>query len=558
MSVGLKSQVYYISLIHLIFIVLNIALLLFISFKVKRDYPMKFFYLMQFSIIGWMFFKIVKTVSYSIGLRWFSIVAYYFFICCFEPLFIEFCYSFYTKKALNAKVRRVVIIISSIQFLVVATNPWHYLFYSKFTFYGDKFGKLFYIWILAEYVIVGIGFMYMIKSVKAKLSEKSVLQKITFSIIILSPILVNLLFLSKVAHWFVTEKLGLGFTFDYTPIALMVCTYLLLLVIIRENIFLVSPIMMHEIIDKLDAGICVIDEDFEAFYLNEKIYKLFGENALEIINHNLSIGLREIIGEEACRVRISDKTFISKIIKVNSLSRCMYIMTLNNISDYSNNEKMLLAERERLDKVNKDLIELIENLKEESKIGARNYVGIELHDIIGHSLVVVIKLLEVAKLYLKRDRQVAEGAIKDCIESIDYGISSMENIYNRSGKQKGYDLKKSLDKKLKKLNDTNVETFLNFNGEKCSLDANIYDILNGACTEFITNSLKHSNCKTIFLTIDLLDEEIKVVFMDDGSGRDNLILGNGLSGIKKRVESVGGGVEFISSKNDGFIAKINI
>lgn len=243
---------------------------------------------------------------------------------------------------------------------------------------------------------------------------------------------------------------------------------------------------------------------------------------------------------------------------VASLSRCRYIMTLNNITDYKKNEKMLLAERERLDKVNKDLLELIDNLKEESKIGARNYVGIELHDIIGHSLVVVIKLLEVAKLYLKRDRQVAEGAIKDCMESIDYGISSMENIYNRSGKQKGFDLKKSLDKKLKKLNDTNVEAFLNFNGEKCDLDANIYDILNGACTEFITNSLKHSNCKTIFLTIDLLDDEINVVFMDDGRGRENLILGNGLSGIKKRVESLGGSVEFISSKNDGFIAKINI
>ncbi len=558
MSIALKSQIYYISLIHLIFILANVFLLLLISFKIKRDYPMNFFFLMQFSIIGWMFFKIVKTVSFSLSFRWASVLTYYFFICCFEPLFLEFCYSFYTKKGLSSNVRKIVIFIASLQFLLVATNPWHYLFYSKFTFSSDKFGRLFYVWILIEYIIVGVGLTYALKSIKDKLKEKSLIQKTIFTILVISPLVVNTLFFTKFFHWLLKVKLGLGFTFDYTPISLMICTYLFLLVTLRENIFVVSPIMRHEIIDKLDTGICIIDGDLDAFYINEKIYKILGENALDIINKALNNGLREKLSNEDIRIEISDKIFISKTIKVTSLSRCRYIMILNNITDYSKNERMLLAERARLDKVNKDLVEVIDNLRKESKIGARNYVGIELHDIIGHSLVVVIKLLEVAKLYLKRDKVVVADALNACIESIDYGISSMENIYNKSGKQKGFDLKKSLAKKLKKINDTRVETFLNFNGEKCILDANVYDILNGACTEFITNSLKHSNCKTIFLTIDLLDGEINVVFMDDGNGRDKLILGNGLSGIKNRVESVGGNVEYISSKNDGFIAKINI
>ena len=60
--------------------------------------------------------------------------------------------------------------------------------------------------------------------------------------------------------------------------------------------------------------------------------------------------------------------------------------------------------------------------------------------------------------------------------------------------------------------------------------------------ELINNSLRHSNAKTIRITLSEFDEFISLFYFDDGIGFDvnNIKLGSGIINIKERVEICNG------------------
>ncbi|MGB0879318.1 MAG: sensor histidine kinase [Polaribacter sp.] len=69
--------------------------------------------------------------------------------------------------------------------------------------------------------------------------------------------------------------------------------------------------------------------------------------------------------------------------------------------------------------------------------------------------------------------------------------------------------------------------------------------------EFIQNSVKHSQCKTIDISLSNLQNELQLMLKDDGQGFDVNIKseGIGLKNIKKRVEILKGTSTLQSNKN---------
>ncbi len=171
-------------------------------------------------------------------------------------------------------------------------------------------------------------------------------------------------------------------------------------------------------------------------------------------------------------MRIDDKIFNMSINKVNTIKETEYLITLKNITDYKAVKKSIIKEQQELEYKKFELEITIEKLRQTSKVGARNYVARELHDIIGHSLVVTVKLLDVAKLYFYKDKKLSKEAVNDSLSSIELGIYSMENI---------------------KLSE--IKTKLSFKGLFYNLDEKTFDVINKVCLELVTNSIKHSQAK---------------------------------------------------------------
>jgi ligand-binding sensor domain-containing protein/two-component sensor histidine kinase len=81
--------------------------------------------------------------------------------------------------------------------------------------------------------------------------------------------------------------------------------------------------------------------------------------------------------------------------------------------------------------------------------------------------------------------------------------------------------------------------------------------------EAINNSVKHSKCKKIFLDVNLHGDNIELTLTDDGIGilKENSEIGDGLTNIRNRAESIGGKLQWESIPGHGtkirFVGRID-
>lgn len=548
----LKIEISAICIVHIIAIVLALVFLMIFYMKAKKDYFLKAFLIMQASTIGWMVFKIFKTVSPTEGSRWWFIVGYYFCACVFEVAFLECIYSNYKNRPIRKKIRYLLYLVALFQFSWILTNPVHHLFYSEYDFAGDSFGILFYVHTLIEYSFIIIGFVYGCKIFKQRFVGKSYWYKTLIASAIITPLIINVLFITKVLHEFV-RGIGIPVIFDITPIVFVFSTMVFIYATFNHDFIDLSPIMRHKIVHKLDTPICVLNSDFEVIYFNEKTESIFGENSKNILDKAFKNNRNK-----KQDIRIENSIFSMSMSKVDTRKETEYLVTLNNITDYKMVVKNIVEEQKELEHKKEELERTIDKLRRISKVGARNYIARELHDIIGHSLVVTIKLLDVARLYYDKNKDLSKEAVEDSCSSIESGIYAMENIRQKENDYTGIRLKKDIEKMLDRIKLSEVNTRLNFKGLYHNLEEKTFDVINRVCTELVTNSIKHSHAREIFFSVNIKEDEINILYVDNGSGCDNLVLGNGLSGIRERLKLINGTAEYVTSAGEGFMSRIKI
>lgn len=557
MSDKLKLEIEVICMTHIIAIILAIVFFIIFYLKAKRNYALRAFFVMQLSMIGWMVFKIFKTVSPNELSRWWFIVGYYFCACVFEVAFVEFSYSYYYWRSLANKIRYWLYGVAFFQFMVILTNPSHHLFYATYTFWDDSFGPFFYVHTAIAYALILVGFGYGCLTFKQRFKSEKGWYKVLIAGAILFPLILNSLFISKLLHRFI-HSIGIPIMFDITPIAFVISTTIFVYATFNHEFMEVSPIMRHEIVHKLDTALCVMDSGFNVIYVNQKTKRLLGERAGQQIQRAIAQCHRQSIYQEKQEVRLANRIFTSWIQRVATLKENQYLLILNDVTDYKHVEKKIRLEQQMLNQMNSELQVTIEKLKRVSKMGARNYVARELHDIIGHSLVVTIKLLEVAKMYVVKEPKLAVDAINDSALAITTGVKSMDSITTRERNYTGATLESEIKKMLNRLKNAAINTHLNFRGGHYQIEKKRYDVISRICLELLTNALKHSAAKDIFISVNVQEVKITIIIMDNGIGCQSLVLGNGLNGIKERLALIDGQVDFITAADEGFMAKITI
>lgn len=74
--------------------------------------------------------------------------------------------------------------------------------------------------------------------------------------------------------------------------------------------------------------------------------------------------------------------------------------------------------------------------------------------------------------------------------------------------------------------------------------------------EIITNAIRHAGARNLWLTLERGDEGISLRARDDGQGADGVKPGNGLRGMRERVEEYGGRLKLEAQRGAGFSAEV--
>ena len=76
--------------------------------------------------------------------------------------------------------------------------------------------------------------------------------------------------------------------------------------------------------------------------------------------------------------------------------------------------------------------------------------------------------------------------------------------------------------------------------------------------EAITNCLRYAGAAHMDVILKFLPEGLNLYLFDDGAGCGEIVEGNGIRGIRERVEQAGGTVRFRSESGAGFQITIQL
>lgn len=188
----------------------------------------------------------------------------------------------------------------------------------------------------------------------------------------------------------------------------------------------------------------------------------------------------------------------------------------------------------------------------------RTRIAQELHDSIGHGLIALGMNLEFAESTIQTDPMKAEKAVrraheqsKKCMDDLRKAVTALKNY----SVVKDLNLQNSLDMLFGQFQPERVNFQLSFDNQVEKEPLETKNCVYKTIREAITNGIQHGHA--VFFDVSILEEKnkISVSVKDNGIGCNNIVKSNGLTGIEKRISSLGGNVNYSSTYKDGFCIK---
>jgi two-component system sensor histidine kinase DesK len=190
------------------------------------------------------------------------------------------------------------------------------------------------------------------------------------------------------------------------------------------------------------------------------------------------------------------------------------------------------AERNRMNRRLRKANEEIEHL---AKLAERERIARDLHDVLGHTLSVITLKSELAGKLMDRDPQRAGKEIREVEEISRQALSEVRDAI------RGYRAQ-GLAAELAHAKSTLETAGLTVQCDAAStmkLPAIQESVLSLAVREGVTNVVRHAQARSCRLRIEQQNGMCRLEIADDGQGFTTME-GNGLRGMRERVEMLGG------------------
>lgn len=184
-------------------------------------------------------------------------------------------------------------------------------------------------------------------------------------------------------------------------------------------------------------------------------------------------------------------------------------------------------------------------LEESARTSERLRISRDLHDQVGHHLTVLALELEAAR---HRDGDAARAHVE---RAGDLARDLLGEVRATVGdlRDRTPDLREALEAMTSDIPGIRVTLRV---GSPLRTDEDAAAALLRVTQEVLTNALRHSGASTLRLRVEQADGVTVLDAQDNGHGADttHLALGNGLRGLRERVEALGGDV--VLDGSDGF------
>ena len=188
-----------------------------------------------------------------------------------------------------------------------------------------------------------------------------------------------------------------------------------------------------------------------------------------------------------------------------------------------------------------------------SRTSERLRIARDLHDLLGHHLTALTLNLETAS-------HLAAGDAREQIEKSKsiarHLLADVRAVVSRLRDEEPVDLTAALQS-LRDVVDS-PSLHLALPRELPVTDARIAQIALRSVQEIVTNAVRHSGARNLWITLAAADQTLDIHARDDGAGTDHVRFGNGLRGIRERVEQVRGSLEVSSMRGRGFNVHVRL
>jgi len=545
MSAALGREIFYIEIWHFAALLVILGVNSWFYRNAEKNGLFYRYLMLQGALLLWVISKMLKSVAPTETLRWLAIVSQYLGVSFLGPLFFLFAWRYVYGRDLAVGRRLILYGLSLFFFIVMATNPYHHLFYATYTFYRDTFGPVFYGLSAYTYLLILVSTLLFLHGMRrrhgAGMSGTSGDLFVALSAVL--PLLIN------AAYTYNLFKQR----FDYTPLFMTLSLAFFGLAAFRSRFLGVLPAAWKTLLLELEDPLILTGRSGKV----RRVIKLAPGTRprVEIVQGGRIYRLhREKRGRQGTLYHYVDVT------KIEELKQALV-----------EKNRQLESAIEEIRRRNRKTLELM-------KADLLNRSRRELHDILGHSLTQVIYLLRLEKLEnplpapedeaggdsYKRvgdgdsgrdggshgDRSLIRTIIAD-------GLKRLEGSLRGEGRE-GNSLSIALGGLLNSfyLPEVSVEFLLRGN-ERPLPEALVVELI-GCCREGITNAVKHGKAERIDLVLLYGAKKLALLIHDNGSGCTDCRRGNGLSLMEEGLARFGGSLAIRSEADEGYQLTIRL
>lgn len=531
---------------------------------IQNSYSQKmsrYFTACQILIINWIVCHIFDIFTTNLSVKIILSNIGYFSVCTIGTVFLIFALHYVKADITNSKIFKVIIFLpTAALFFLKITDPIFHLFFRSYQSNEVIGGNGFYITVAYNYLLLIISVCLMVgKNIKYYKERFPQILLISLSAII--PLAFNLLSLLDV----------FSLKYDFTPISFSITSLLIFLAIYKYEFITIPPLTVKYLMSSINEGIIVTNQKHKITYINDAVKKAFNLDdsilhkdcitafmrIAEITNSDIS-KFSDLLNKNSGSLDVSvseNKYFeISKMPVCNEKRTVSEIFVFYDVSTYYMLNKKLSEKNQELTKANTQLAKMNVIEKRLAVEKEQSRIAQELHDSVGHSLVSIMTLLKLSLIdknnsneNTKKALQASELLLNDVRKCV-VGIKT--------------DTKSSISARIQDFicNYNSGNSCIEFTemGEEKSYHGFASDIIFSIVREAVTNSIRHGNANKIEVILKFSEDCIRLYIIDDGTGCGKIVPDFGLKGMKEKINSIGGNIDFSSLPDNGFSVKAYI
>lgn len=188
----------------------------------------------------------------------------------------------------------------------------------------------------------------------------------------------------------------------------------------------------------------------------------------------------------------------------------------------------------------------------------RARIAREVHDVLAHTVSVMVVQAEAAEELLHRDQERTQQRLvaiqttgREALGEIRHLVGILRNDEPGSDRspQPGLGQVQELVEEFRRLG---LPVTVTIEGDAKQLPPGLDLCAYRLVQEGLTNTLKHAGPATASVAIHYGRDDLELDVQDDGCGADQIDAGHGLTGIRERVSLYGGNVQIATRRDGGF------